>query len=150
MVAVADEGSERLTVRERKWGWKGHWTGEKGRLSPPPAKNECLYTREIFFSFLKNEKNIGNSIILSLNHPDVLFLYNFSYLQRLNLYQFVRMTSFVELPFMTIHPPEELLFSVQTEYGISSSRVYKGRIYGNQRRAVEAGGLPPSDVDKSF
>ena len=42
VVAVADEGPERLTVRERKWGWKGHWTGEKGRFSPPPAKKECL------------------------------------------------------------------------------------------------------------
>ena len=74
------------------------------------GKKIPLYTREIFFSFLKNEKNIGNSTILSLNHPDVLFLYKFSYLKRLNLYPFVRMTPFVKLSLTTIHPPEELLF----------------------------------------
>ena len=72
-------------------------------------KNSLIYAGNIFL-FFKNEKNIGNSIILSLNHPDVLFLYKFSYLKRLNLYPFVRMTSFVKLSLTTIHPPEELLF----------------------------------------
>ena len=91
------------------------------------------YIRGKSFFVFQKRKNIGNSIILSLNHPDVLFLYKFSYLKGLNLYPFVRMTSFVKLSLTTIDLPEELLFFVQTEYGITSSRIYKRTIYENRR-----------------